>query len=80
MGDAEGRGMEGWGMGVVSMGESGLRGRRFSIVFSKLSSFWSTVVKSSKESSFSFRESRSSFVFRLSFLMFSMLQLTIKKF
>ena len=48
-----GRGMVDWGMGVVSMGVSALRGRRFSMIFSKLSSFCSTV----EEDSFSLRES-----------------------
>ena len=49
----EGRVMEGWGMGVVSMGVSALKGWRFSIVFSRLSSFCSTA----DEDSFSLRES-----------------------
>ena len=43
MGEAEGRFLEGWGIGVVSMGVSALRGLRFSIDFSRLSSFCSTV-------------------------------------
>ena len=49
--------MEGWGMGVVSIGVSigvsDLKGWRFSIVFSKLSSFCSTV----ETDSFSLKES-----------------------
>ena len=53
MGEAGGRCMEGWGVGVVSMGVSALRGLRFPIVFSKVSSFCSTV----EEDSFSLRES-----------------------
>ena len=53
MGEVEGRGMEDRGIGVMSMGVSALRGLRFSIVFSKVSSFCSTV----EEDSFSLRES-----------------------
>ena len=52
MGDAEGSGMVGCGMGVVSMGESALKGLRFSMVFSKVSSFCSTV----EEDNFSLSE------------------------
>ena len=51
-----GRGMEERGVGVVSMGVSDLRRWRFSTIFSKLSSFRSTVVEtsfSSIEASFS---------------------------
>ena len=53
---AGGRGMVGWGLGVMSMGVSDLRSWRFSMIFSKLSSFCSTVVEtsfSSIEASFS---------------------------
>ena len=53
MGEAEGSGMVGCGIGVVSMGESDLKGWRFSMVFSRLSSLCSTV----EEDSFSLRES-----------------------
>ena len=44
--------MEGWSLGVVSMGVSALRGLRFSMVFSKVSSFCSTV----EEDNFSLSE------------------------
>ena len=53
---AGGRGVEEWGVGVMSMGVSDLRSWRFSTIFSKLSSFCSTVVEtsfSSMETSFS---------------------------
>ena len=53
MGEVEGSGMEGWGIGVVSIGVSDLRGLRFSIDFSNVSSFCSTV----EEDSFFVRES-----------------------
>ena len=42
-----GRGMVDWGIGVVSMGVSDLRSWRFSMVFSRLLSFCSTVVEAS---------------------------------
>ena len=52
----DGSGLLEWGVGVMSMGVSELRGWRLLTVFSKLSSFCSTVVEtsfSSMETSFS---------------------------
>ena len=63
-------------MGDVSMGVSALKGWRFWMVFSKLSSFCSTV----DDSSFSLMGTRSSFSPMLSFLAFTMLRLMALKF
>ena len=76
MGEVEGRGMGGWGIGVVSMGVYALEGWRFSMVFSRLSSFCSTT----DDSSFSLTGTISSFSSLRSFLAFKMFLLMALKF